>query len=150
MSTEDAIMRLEGDRARRILDIVARHRRVAGPAPGLTPALRTELAAAFGLTEAAFPPVPEEDLARQALLVLAEDPASAAAIQSMAAQPQGAPQKFDFGASLAVTTAVLIVLQTHLQFERHKDGTWTLKLEKKPTSDALLKGLVQKLLGCMK
>ena len=154
MSTEDAIMKLNGGQARRILEIVARHHRAAAPAPdpieALTPALRSELAAAFGLTDAASPPVAEEELARQALLVLAEDPATAAAIQSMAAQPAGTPQKFDFGASLAVSAAVLIVLQTHLQFERHKDGTWTLKLEKKPTSDALLKGLVQKLLGYMK
>ena len=46
--------------------------------------------------------------------------------------------------------AVLIVLQTHVKFERTPDGKWSLKVEKKPTSDSLLKGLVQKLIGSAK
>jgi hypothetical protein len=61
-------------------------------------------------------------------------------------QPQSL-QKFDFGASIALTAAVLIVLQTHIRFERGTDGKYNLLVEKKPTSDALLKGLVQKLIS---
>jgi hypothetical protein len=83
------------------------------------------------------------------LLVLAEDPDTRNAIETMAGQPQSL-QKFDLGASIALTTAVLMVLQTHIHFERGTDGKWSLKVEKKPTSDALLKGLVQKLLSCAK
>ena len=43
--------------------------------------------------------------------------------------------------------AVLLVLQTHIRFARGKDGRWTLTVEKKPTDEALLKPLVQKLLS---
>jgi hypothetical protein len=149
MTTEETIENLKEARARQILDAIARHGLASGAALELTPALRGELASAFGVSDAPLPPVTGEELARQALLVLAEDPATGAAIASMAAQP-AAPQKFDFGAGLALTTAVLFVLQTHIQFERRKDGAWTLKVEKKPASDALLKSLVQKLLGYMK
>jgi len=46
-----------------------------------------------------------------------------------------------------LTTAVLIALQTHLRFERDKKGQWALHVEKRPTKDALLKPLVEKLLG---
>jgi len=41
-------------------------------------------------------------------------------------------------------------LQTHVKFERRPDGKWSLQLDKKPTSDALLKGLVQKLISYAK
>ena len=42
---------------------------------------------------------------------------------------------------------VLIALQTHVKIEKGKDGKTAWKVEKRPTSDALLKPLVQKLLG---
>jgi hypothetical protein len=71
------------------------------------------------------------------------------AIETMAAQPQSL-QKFDLGASIALTTAVLIVLQTHIHFERGTEEKWSLKVEKNPTNEALLKGLVQKLLSYAK
>jgi hypothetical protein len=94
-------------------------------------------------------PVSDGELARQALLVLAEDPETGNAIEAMAASNASA-EKFDFGATLGLTAAVLIVLQTHVRFARNSDGKWNLKIEKKPASDALLKGLVQKLIGFMK
>ena len=94
-------------------------------------------------------PVSDGELARQALLVLAEDPDTCNAIETMATQPPSV-QKFHFGTSLALTAAVLIVLQTRVKFERGTDGKYSLLVEKKPTSDALLKGLVQKLLSYSK
>lgn len=93
--------------------------------------------------------VSEGDLARLALLLLADDPETRAAIEAMAASKESA-QKFDFGATIGLTAAALIVLQTHVSFGRGSDGKWSLKVEKKPTSDALLKGLVQKLLSYAK
>jgi hypothetical protein len=42
---------------------------------------------------------------------------------------------------------VLVVLQTHVKFERDKAGRWSVKIEKKPTDNSLLKPLVQKLLS---
>jgi hypothetical protein len=109
--------------------------------------LRQALASEFDTNPAT--PVSDGELARQALLVLAEDPDTRDAIETMAAQRQSL-QKFDFGASIALTAAVLIVLQTRIRFERGKDGKCSLLVEKKPTSDALLKGLVQKLLAYAK
>jgi hypothetical protein len=149
MTTKAAIENLEDDRARRILDAAVRHHIAPGSTLELTPVLRRELAAAFDLTDASLSPVSEEELVQQALLVLAQDPETAAAIQSMAVQPAG-PQKFDLGATLALTAAALIVLQTRYKFERHKDGAWSITLEKKPTSEAILKDLVRKLLGYTK
>jgi len=150
MTTEQAIKNLDDTRARQILAAITRRHLAQGSAPQLTSDLRDELASVFDLTSAPVQPASEAELAQQALLVLAEDPATRAAIESMAAQPSTALQKFDLGASLGITAAILIVLQTHVNFERRKDGAWSLKLEKKPTSEALLKGLVQKLLGFTK
>lgn len=95
-------------------------------------------------------PVSEGELARQALLVLAEDPETRTAIERMAARSEVRFQKFDFGVTIGLTAAVLFVLQTHVKFERRPDGKWSLQLDKKPTSDALLKGLVQKLISYAK
>lgn len=92
----------------------------------------------------------EGDLARQALLVLAEDPQMRTAIETMAANWNSQPQRFDGGATLGIAAAALMVLQTHIKFERTSTGKWNLKIEKKPTSDALLKTLVQKLINYMK
>jgi hypothetical protein len=148
--TVETIKSLNDTRVRQIPDSIARHQIATASTVELTPVLRHQLAAAFDLTNAPVPSASEAELARQALLVLAEDPPTRAAIVTMAAQPAIMPQKLDFAASLAITTVALIVLQTHCKFERHKDGTWTLKLEKKPTSETILKGLVQKLLGYTK
>ncbi|HEY6413741.1 MAG TPA: hypothetical protein VIX42_08640 [Edaphobacter sp.] len=92
--------------------------------------------------------ISEGELARQALQVLAEDPEMAETIERMASTPPQNTQVFDFG--IGLTVAVLIVLQTHVKFERGPDGKWSLKVEKKATSDSLLKGLVQKLIGFAK
>ena len=103
-----------------------------------------------------FPSEPESarpsqgELARQALLLLAEDPQMRTAIETMAANWDKQPQRFDGGLSIGITAAVLLVLQTHIKFERTSTGKWNLKIEKKPTSDALLETLVQKLLSYMK
>jgi hypothetical protein len=112
----------------------------------LTPEIRSVLAKRFHV-----PPemaaVSEGNLARQALLLLSEDPVTREAIETIAARQLETPEKFDAGMTIALTTAVLFALQTRVRFERDKQGTWSLTIEKKPTSDALLKGLVQKLLS---
>ncbi len=142
----DIIGTLDDVTAQRILSVIARSRTamVSGKADwsaDLRQALASEFDAGSETT-----PVSDGELARQALLVLAEDPDTRNAIETMASQPQSL-QKFDFGASIALTAAVLIVLQTRVKFERGANGKWSLQVEKKPTSDALLKGLVQKLLS---
>ncbi|MGC1717811.1 MAG: hypothetical protein WA746_02380, partial [Isosphaeraceae bacterium] len=61
----------------------------------------------------------------------------------------------DFGRSrptfhqvtVALFAATLVVLQTHVLFERDRNGKIHIKIEKKPTRESLLKDLVQKLFG---
>ena len=125
------------------------------PAPGgervaFTPDIKEALADEFQVSDApnSSAKVTEGDLARQALLVLAEDPEAEIAIDRLASAPSGGGQTFDFGIGVAV--AVLIVLQSHVKFDRSSSGKWSLKVEKKPTSDSLVKGLVQKLIGFTK
>jgi hypothetical protein len=150
MPIQDLIRSLDDKTAKQILG------RIAGsqPAPGgvriaWSPEIGKALADEFQI---AAPPgggtISEGDLTRQALLVLAEDPEAAIAIERLATIPGDSAQVFDFGIGVAV--AVLIVLQTHVKFERNPDGKWSLKVEKKPTSDSLVKGLVQKLIGFAK
>jgi hypothetical protein len=123
------------------------------PAPGgeriaLTPDLEKALADEFKIAGPAGATISEGELARQALQVLAEDPEMTKTIERMASTPPEGAQTFDFG--IGLTVAVLIVLQTHVKFERGSDGKWSLSMEKKPTSDSLLKGLVQKLISFAK
>jgi hypothetical protein len=48
--------------------------------------------------------------------------------------------------SAYLIAGLLVALQTQVEFERDKDGRWSVKLKKKATSDALLKPLVKKLI----
>jgi hypothetical protein len=111
--------------------------------------LKQCLAETFQIAPASAP-VSDGDLARHALLVLAEDPEMRSAIEIMAANAEATPKRFDFGTTIGITAAVLMVLQTHIRFERSSTGKWNLKIEKKPTSDALLKELVQKFINFKK
>jgi hypothetical protein len=142
----EPIENISPTRAQQILNTVARSLH-NNPPPELTPDLRKELAAAFNLSQAPAESTTEEDLAKQALAVLAEDPNRRAAVETMAAQPTLDRQKFEPITNIALTAAVLTVLQTHVRFERLADGKYTLKVEKKATSNALLKSLVQKLIA---
>jgi len=145
----DIIQKLDDVTAQRILGVIARSRTAIVPGKvDWTSDLRQALASEFDTGPATIP-VSDGELAREALLVLAEDPDTHNAIETMASQPQSL-QKFDFGASIALTAAVLVVLQTHVKFDRGANGKWSLQVEKKPTSDALLKGLVQKLISYAK
>ncbi len=142
---EDRIAALDDAEALRLVQTIgAAFARAEDYETHLTPDLQATLGAAFDAASAGGA-VSEGDLARAALRLYAEDPDHRAALTAMLDHP--APQQFDLGATLAVTAAVLVILQTHVRFYRDKAGKWTLKVEKKPTSDALLKPLVQKLLG---
>ncbi len=105
------------------------------------PALQTAMAAEFGIpAEAAT----EDDVVRAALWLLCDDPDRNQHLRILAESPQ--VEAFDL-ATLGVVTAVLVVLQTHIKFERHKDGKWSLKIEKKPAGDKLLGKLAGKFLS---
>src|ERR1039458_3956584 len=146
----DTIRNLDDLAAQHILEVIARSRAHSSSEDiPWSSSLRQALVGEFQV-QPGTAPVSEGELARQALLVLAKYPQTRQAIETMAAAAEQSPQKFDFGATIGMTAAVLFVLQTHVKFERHPDGKWSLQLEKKPTSDALPKGLVQKLISYAK
>ena len=90
-------------------------------------------------------PVSEGDLARTALLLLADDPAHRPIIDAMASHE--AAEQFGLVETAVVMGSVLFVLGTHVKLERDKAGKWTFKIEKKPTDAKLLTTLLEKLAG---
>ena len=140
------IHQLDDTTAMRILGTIARSRpRTGADDVECNAQLARQMAEAFDLPAATSPAprVTDGDLARQALLFLAQDPVGEAAIRAMSEAP-GRTQ-FDFGTSIAVTTAILILLQTHVRIERDVDGKWSFLIEKHAARDPLLKPLIQKL-----
>jgi hypothetical protein len=119
------------------------------PALPKVPELRSILGSAFGSPEET--PVSEGDLARAALDVLAQDPAFAEPIQTMVRQAAaGAPassQRYLEPATIALTTAALLVLQTRVKFKLNHEPKWSLEIDKKAASDGAVKLLVQRLLS---
>jgi hypothetical protein len=106
--------------------------------PDLTAALRQEP----DLTATAASP---GDLARAALLLLADDPQHQPILDAMTSQPPA--QRFGLVETAAVIGGVLFVLGTHIHIERNARGAWTIKIDKPPTDAKLLKSLLEKLLG---
>ena len=90
------------------------------------------------------------EAARQALLLLSEGPEYQAPLTALVNGPETERFSVDPITTTAVITAALVILQTHVKFERDKQGRYSFKVEKKATSDQLLKPLVQKLLALMK
>ncbi len=127
----DTIRNLDDVAAQHILRAIAKSRaRTSGEDIPWSSSLRQALAGKFRVQPGADS-VSEGELARQALLALAEDPETRQAIETMAAAGEQSPQKFDFGATIGITAAVLFVLQTRIKFDRQSDGKWSLQLEKK-------------------
>ena len=89
----------------------------------------------------------EGDLARQALFLLADDPENRDAAHRPDRRPPAGVVRGRPPGTVALVAAMLVVLQTHVLFERDRDGKIHIKIEKKPTRDSLLKNLVQKLFG---
>ena len=87
----------------------------------------------------------EGELARQSLLLLNDDPLHGETIRALVQGP--APERFADIGTVAIITAVLVVLQTRVKFKRDKDGRIQLEIEKKAASEGLLKALVQKLVA---
>lgn len=144
---DDIINSLDDDSAQRILATIARVR-LRAEAEKITCAhdIAEELAAKFDISPSQEP-VLEGELARAALCVLAEDPSTREAIQVMATNLSGEGVRFEPVTAIALTTAALVVLQTHVRFERDKQGKWTVKIEKQATKNSLLKLLVQRILA---
>lgn len=63
------------------------------------------------------------------------------------AADRGGPQRYIEPASIALTTAVLLVLQTRGKFKRDDTGKWSFEIEKKSASDAVIKLVIERLLS---
>jgi hypothetical protein len=89
----------------------------------------------------------EGDLARQALLLLSEDGVFNTPLSTLMDGPKENQFAVDPLTTAALITAALVILQTHVKFERDKDGKMSLSVEKKPTKDTILKPFIEKLLS---
>jgi hypothetical protein len=138
------LTQLDDITAERILTTIARARS-GEPVPdlaGLCHVLADELDLAPPATK-----VSPGDLARQALLVLAEDPATRNAIEAMAREePPVTRQTFDTGTSIAIGVAAYFAVSTAIHIQ-YVNGRWSIKLNKKEADSATVRALVQKLLG---
>lgn len=116
----------------------------------LTPDLHQSLSTTYGVAGAA---PSESDLARETLLFLATDPATASVLAAFLDGPQAESfdkpfaQKPGGSKTIPFAVAVLLALQTHVHIERDAAGKWNLLLDKPTTSEELLKPIVQKLLA---
>jgi hypothetical protein len=99
----------------------------------------------YGLTAEKATGTTEGSLARAALLVIASDPEHRTGIEAMLNNPGG--EKFVVVETALLVSGVLIALQTHVRFERDKQGKWEVKFEKKATDSSLLRDLVKKLIS---
>ncbi len=140
---EEKIRSLDNGTALRVLQAFAKPRlRDKRLETELAPGLRQALANAFNAAPGSDTTT-AGDLAREALLLLANDPQNHESLKALIEGP--APEVFGLVESAAVVTAVLVILQTHVSVKRDKSGTWQIKIEKHPTRDGLLQSLVAKL-----
>ncbi|WP_020473007.1 hypothetical protein [Zavarzinella formosa] len=139
------IERLSPDQAVRVLNAITSAQVTRGGAVGLAPdtGLVDLLAAEVAISPEAG--ASAGDVAKASLLLLADDPGMAAAIDNLLENPLA--QSMVEPTTLIIGIAALVVLQSYFKIERDKKGHWSFKLEKKPMSDSLLKQLISKLGG---
>lgn len=129
----------------RILKIIAQTRlRSTVGEPITEPVAGHVLSKNFGESAASTPPS-ETELAAAALDLLSQDPEFAEPIRLMKT-PSSRPQQYIEPAIIALTTAVLLVLQTRIKFKADQSGKWSVDIDKKSAGDATLKLVIQRLL----
>ena len=145
MTLDDQVALLSGPEA------IALLQRFSGAQPKrdvpavLDPSVAGQMQEQLGFTHERSTTASDGELARAALRLVASDAEHRAGMQALLDHPQG--EKFVVAESALVVSAVLVALQTHVRFERDKQGKWTIKIEKEPTDPSLLKDLVKKLLS---
>jgi hypothetical protein len=143
---DELILALDDEKAGAVLAAMTRPlARWGGFETGWTPELGRALGEAFGVDAGSSGPTSKGDLARQALLVLAEDPSNHEPLAAFI--KGGATESFSVGLDALIITGVLIALQVHGVIEKDKDGKITWKFERRPNSEAMLRPLVEKLMG---
>lgn len=141
--TERENQRVPDGRALQILDLVAEAHQ--GMVPG--GAEVADLARALGqaVDTTGLPAPSDAEAAGIALELLADDPVYAGPIDAMRHGPETKALGLGVVEGTFLITGLLLALQTHFEFVRDKEGRWSIKIKKKPTSDALLKPLIKKL-----
>lgn len=141
------IEKLDDATALRLFAIIAKYELDSGATEQrLTSEQLTVLQDEFGTVETATP-VSDGDIARAALMLLAEDPKLRQKIEALA--QGGAPDSFsaELLTDAAIVTAAITVLKTGVDVKKDKDGKWTLHLYTRPLDNKILSTFVQKLLG---
>jgi len=148
----ELISGLDDERAVRILEAVtqARVRRGEQP-PEWGDEAAKGLREAFGVPQPGGPvmggPVTGGDVARAALLVMAEEPETRQAIETMARHMPASRQAFVEPSTVALTAALFVVLQSHVELKRGPDGKWSFAYIKKEAPVELLKPLLEKVVS---
>jgi hypothetical protein len=101
------------------------------------------IAATLDPTDTACPT--DGQAATAAMELLAKDPRFAGHIEAIVNGPETKALGFGVVEGTFLISGLLMALQTQFEFERDRDGRWSVKIRKKATSDALLKPLIKKL-----
>ncbi len=149
---KNIIQSLSDEEAARILGAVCRNIFDSGckpvnPNAGMLEALSSQFSVSGTAT------VPSKgQLARQALLLLAEEPQYEEPIRSMASNPHWADASFAVDPVMitSVLTAAVVVLQTRLKITRDPQGRWTVEIDKQAASENLIKDFVKSIVGFWK
>jgi hypothetical protein len=126
--------------ALRLLSAIAGAHLLASPAAS-HPApseLLASLAETFGSLIPGDAAPTDGDLARAALALAADDPATARHLEGMIAL---GPPVMGVGSLVLAFTAALTILQTELTFERASTGKYRVRLHRRAASDPLLRRL---------
>lgn len=116
-----------------------------------SPAASDLLAAAAPLAAGDAAPLPSDgEAARLALALLAEESRYASILEAMLSNPPPRHFAIDPVTGSLLAAGLLIALQTHVEFIRNPDKTWSLKIIKKPSSNSLLAQMIKKLAALMK
>ncbi|MBK7001350.1 MAG: hypothetical protein IPH35_15650 [Rhodoferax sp.] len=145
MKLEDRIATLDDAAAMALVQRFARAQPKTEAPDVLDESTRDQLRAALGLDAESAAAASGGEVARAVLLVLASEAEQRAGMEFLLDSP--ATERFAAAETALLVSAVLVALQTHVRFERDKEGKWTLKIEKKPTDTRLLKDLIKKLIS---
>lgn len=140
----DAISRLSGSDALDLLRRIAEGVGAAAPGRG-----ESEAVAALAVVEPTAPP--ENGRAAQlALCLLTDDPTYDGPIRAMLANSPAKRLGIEPITGALLTGALLLALQTHVEFVKNIDGKWSLKVIKKPTNEGIIGPLIKKLAELLK
>lgn len=145
MKLEDRIATLDDAAAVALVQRFARAQPKTETPDALDASTRDQLRAALESDAEPTAAASGGEVARAVLLVLASEAEQRAGIAFLLDGP--ATRSFAAAETALLVSAVLVALQTHVRFERDKEGKWTLKIEKKPTDTRLLKDLIKKLIS---